>query len=84
MPDHISAYPLCWPAHKPRTSNEDRQYGRFSKKDNRGWGGNISLHQATRRVVDELNKYTKYGRTYRVDPDGIVISTNLKVPFMSA
>ena len=73
MSEAISAYPLCWPPHKPRTANTDRQYGRFSKKGNRGWTENITLHQATQRVLDELGKYKQ-----RVDPDSIIISTNLK------
>lgn len=37
----------------------------------------LSVAQATRRVLDELDKYTKPGHTYRVPPSSVVISTNL-------
>ena len=72
-----TAYPLQWQQHKPRTSLLDRIHGRFGKKKSQGYGIEpITLHQACKRVRDELGKYGK--RYYRVDMDGIVISTMMQ------
>ena len=38
-----------------------------------------TLSQAICRVDEEINKFTKHGHTYRIDPDSIIISTNLSV-----
>ena len=71
------AYPLQWPQHKPRTPSYDRVHGRFGKRRERFGIEPITLSQGCKRVRDELGKYGK--RFYRVDMDGIVISTMLQV-----
>lgn len=75
----ITNYPLCWPAHKPRTKSYERKWGRFKTKHNSNWSKPITLHQAIIRVNEELNKFTKVGHTERVDMDNVIFSTDLKV-----
>ena len=68
------AYPLQWPLGWPRTANFERKYGRFAVD-----GRDISLYQATRRVVEEVALFTPSGRSWRINPDDIVLSTNLEI-----
>jgi len=46
-----TAYPLAWPAHKPRTDWRFRKAGQFKKEDR-----HISRDQAIKRVRGELDK----------------------------
>ncbi|WP_020208996.1 hypothetical protein [Gilvimarinus chinensis] len=70
--------PLSWPHWFPRTPEHKRVHGRFGKKNNQGWGRNsITLSQAIGRLLGELDRFTKPGRTYRCDPDEVIVSTNL-------
>lgn len=71
------AYPLAWPLGWPRT--DDRQFGHFTSRSNSGWDKKVSLHQATSRVMDEIGRFTKRGKTWRIPPDSVVISTDLQV-----
>ena len=76
-----SAYPLCWPAGWPRTT--DRKYGRFATKESSGqWPRHkdITIAQAVRRINDELQTFDGPGRNWsRINPSETVISTNLSV-----
>ena len=80
---HIEAYPLQWPEGWPRTAPADRKYGRFSTKDtSQRWATNrdITMAQAIRRINDELQTMDGSQRNWQhIDPDTIVISTNLRV-----
>lgn len=68
--------PLCWPAWFPRTPEGKRQHGRFGRRD--GYSTkSLTLHQACGRVVDELGKFTRTGRSWRCDPKEVIISTDL-------
>lgn len=67
----MRAYPLSWPTGWPRTTEGQRLYGRFSQ-DRR----DITVSQAVRRIQEQLDRFTCVGRSRRVDPDSIVISTN--------
>jgi len=76
MDDHITAYPLCWPPGKPRTNS--RSYGRFGTRNERGWGSNnITLHQATSRVLEAIDKFTRPGHRFRAK--NVIISTDLQL-----
>ena len=80
----ITAYPLCWPEGWPRTDSADRRYGRFSKKrkNSRGWTTNedVTIAEALARISSEIMKLDGPSRNWqRVDPDQVVISTNLSV-----
>ena len=79
MPD-ITKSPLCWPPAWPRTQKAERTRARFGRRNSNGWGNeSLTIAQATRRVTEELGRFTKVGRTYRVDPDSIIVSTNLRL-----
>lgn len=74
----ITASPLCWPAHFPRST--EQKEGRFGSRNHDGYGNKqLTIAQATSRVLSELEKFTKLGHTYRCDPDSVIISTNLKL-----
>ena len=86
----INAYPLTWPIALLRTEPSDRQYARFGTKNNQGWGNKkLTVSQALNRLRGELGRYTKVGKDWRVDPDMIVVSTNMRtrldgLPYSSA
>jgi hypothetical protein len=79
----IEAYPLCWPNNKPRTPKQARDRARFGKKEKTEYSWMttkcLTVAQALSRVTRELEAFTRPGRTYRIPPDSIVISTNIKV-----
>ncbi len=73
----IAAYPLQWPAGWPRTAAGALQHGRFgTKRQPKGasWSMmvDITLAQATQRVLDELARMG-------IGRDDVVISTNVKL-----
>lgn len=54
-----AAFPLHWPAGRPRTAASSRQYGRFNKKQHNGrWNETKSLTvaDALARLQDELDR----------------------------
>jgi hypothetical protein len=84
----IEAYPLCWPNNKPRTPKQARTRAKFSKKEksystdyvySHSSSKALTVAQALSRVTRELESFTRTGRNYRIPPDTIVISTNIKV-----
>lgn len=78
MPDHITAHPLTWPVGKPRTNRSDRKFGRFGTKGERWGRDEITVHRAIRRIFDQVRAYTRMGQDWRIDPDDVIVSTNLK------
>lgn len=82
--ESISAYPLQWPQGWPRTDSDSRKYGRFGTKGRSDYGyqtsSDITISQALNRINQELESLDGPGRNWnRVNPDTVVISTNLKV-----
>lgn len=75
----IQAYPLCWPAGKPRRPLQARGRSRFGKKDTGNIIRNLTIAQGVSRVRVELERFTRTGHTYRVPKDSIVISSNIQV-----
>lgn len=80
----ISAYPLQWPAGWPRTADDDKKFGRFSTKSRNMHGYNassdITISQALNRINGEIEMLDGSGSNWnRVNPESIVISTNLRV-----
>jgi hypothetical protein len=70
--------PLSWPHWFPRTQADQRQHARFGTKNAGGWGNKpITLSQACSRVLEELGKFTRTGRSWRCDPKKVIISTDL-------
>lgn len=76
--DKITRSPLCWPSWFPRTPAHKRTSARFGKRNDQGYGiKEITLAQAVRRVREQLSAFTKAGRSYRCDPDAVIISSDL-------
>lgn len=76
----MNEYPLQWPQGWPRTESSERKSANFGTKNTEGWGmKQLSIAQATKRIMDELSAYTRRGHPWRIDLDETVISTDLKV-----
>lgn len=70
-----SAYPLAWPAGRPRTPANKRKYSRFTKSVQEPGGSwrstrPLTLAEAVKRLLDE---------TGRVNARHLVISTNVQL-----
>lgn len=68
----VDAYPLHWPANFPRTKPEDRQPARFNQD-----GKPLTIAVARDRILSEIRAFTRTGRTWRIDPDQVVISSDV-------
>lgn len=73
----VERYPLTWPLHIKRT--EDPKRARFGIKDDKGWKKELSISEARKRLLSEIDKITKPGHSWRVPPDSIIISSNIQV-----
>lgn len=77
----IESYPLYWPKGHQRTPERERQHARFGKRSQnvRGYKStkNLTTAQAIDRLFKEISAFTRYGRTYRIDPSCVVLSTNV-------
>jgi hypothetical protein len=78
----IEAYPLHWPREKPRTPADDRRRANFGKrsKSEHGWTSRkqLSVAQAVSRLLGEFSAFTRRNQVWRVHPDAVVISTNIR------
>lgn len=75
----ISAYPLTWPAGFPRTPAHERQRARFGSRHD-GYGNRpLTVAAARSRLLEEIRRFTRAGHTWRIDPDDLIISTNVPV-----
>lgn len=70
----VDAYPLQWPAGHDRTPADARERSRFGK-----WNSPVSVAKATRAVMDQISMFTRKDQQWRIDPDDVVISTNLQL-----
>ncbi|BES72218.1 hypothetical protein RE428_32360 [Marinobacter nanhaiticus D15-8W] len=68
----VDAYPLHWPANFPRTPESDRQRARF----NRG-GQPLTIAAGRDRILEEITLFTRAGKPWRIDPDQVVISSDV-------
>lgn len=69
----VSASPLHWPAGHKRTSPYARGVARYRTADH----DQLTLSQARGRLMDVIRAYTRMGRDWRIDPQEVVISTDL-------
>lgn len=79
-----TAYPLAWPKGWPRTPAGKRKrasFGATKRVDGRSWTSRerLTVAQATKRLMAEFRAWTPRGHVWRVNPDMVVISTNLQV-----
>lgn len=71
-------YPLAWPPGEPRRPLHERKTARYGQRDESRYGIKpLTIAQSVRRLYDEVKSWTRVGKTYRVDPDEVIISSNL-------
>lgn len=68
----VDAYPLHWPANFPRTAPADRQPARFHRD-----GKPLTIAAGRDRILSEISSFTRAGRAWRIDPDQVVISSDV-------
>lgn len=68
----VDAFPLHWPANFPRTAPGDRQPARFHRD-----GRPLTIAVARDRILAEIGAFTRAGRPWRIDPDQVVISSDV-------
>jgi hypothetical protein len=75
--------PLQWPARIPRTPKHQQKRAQFGKKGDNGHGYQsskpLTIQQAVDRLMREIRGYSKVGHNWRIKPDDVIISTNLRV-----
>jgi hypothetical protein len=78
----IEAYPLHWPREKPRRPAGHRVRANFGKRSQseHGWTSKkqLSVAQAVSRLLGEFSAFTRRNQVWRVNPDEVVISTNIR------
>ncbi|MGE0487346.1 MAG: J domain-containing protein [Gammaproteobacteria bacterium] len=72
-------YPLSWPPEFPRTPAAERQADRFGSRGDRGWLKPLTTLRAFDRLLAEVKAFTRSGHSWRIDPEDLVVSTNLQV-----
>lgn len=68
----VDAYPLHWPANFPRCAESERGEARFNHN-----GRPLTIADGRKRIMAEIEAFTKYGRPYRIDPDQVIISSDV-------
>lgn len=81
----IPAYPLAWPAGWQRTEAAQRKRANF-RSGKSGWDGSryqsaneVTIAEGTRRVLHEIRAFTRAGQRWVIDPDSVVISSDLEL-----
>jgi hypothetical protein len=64
--DPVTAYPLCWPAGRPRTPAHERTWSRFGARR----GGGVNADRVRRELLAEIE---------RLDGAEVIISTNARL-----
>lgn len=88
----VEAYPLHWPHGWPRT--ERRERANFGVRKSTSAGGyaykhSLTVAEALKRLREQVRAFTRPGHPWRIPPDSVVISTNLRtrqdgLPYSSA
>lgn len=78
----MQAYPLAWPQGWKRTPSHERERSKFGTQHQSTYGGyksigKLSVSQATERLINEIDMFTRRGNPWRIPPDGVVLSTNV-------
>jgi hypothetical protein len=93
-----SSFPLSWPLGWKRTPLVERQSARFSNRtmEKSSFSDSyfsrtkqISISGAIDRLMREVRGFTRPARPWRIDPDRVVVSTNIRtrldgLPYSSA
>lgn len=76
-----NAYPLTWPDGFDRIAPNKRERARFSRQitNDRGWKSNkpLTVAAALSRLDSEIRAFTRNGHNWRIQPDLVVVSTNM-------
>lgn len=72
------AYPLQWPEGVARREVHDMMPARFGSKRNSRWIDRVTTREAIDRLMQEISAMTPAGRTWRIDPAQVVISSNVR------
>lgn len=83
----VHSYPLSWPIGWKRTSiplmarfsKRDRVYSTTSPGASWSCEKRITIAVGLDRLMREVGAFTKVGRQYRIDPNRVIVSTNVKV-----
>lgn len=70
----IPAFPLQWPAGIKRTPPRERVDANFKRERKR-----LTMAQAIRRLMEQVDLYTRPGRNWRIPPDSVVVNSDLRV-----
>lgn len=73
------AYPLTWPAGFARTAPGERQRARFGKAGDSIGRKPLTVAQARDRLMAEIDRFTKPGQPWRINPAEVVISSDVPV-----
>lgn len=85
----VSASPLSWPVSYKRAPAGKRKRANFGQKGDGYRMKRLTVAQARNRLMSEISAMTRVGRDWRVDPNDVVVSTNLRtrqdgLPFSNA
>ena len=83
-PESQSAYPLSWPQGWPRHTAAQRQRAQFSRRVHSQGSSyahkeSLTVSGALGRLHSEVNAFTKNGKPWRINPDTMIVSTNIPV-----
>ncbi|MCB1723254.1 MAG: J domain-containing protein [Gammaproteobacteria bacterium] len=93
MTSDVTASPLSWPAGWPRTPSNKRKRAAFGKRKESSYSwtdgngqkctytqkGSLTVAEARDRLLFEIRSFTRSGRRWRINPDMVVISTDLRL-----
>ena len=70
-----TSYPLSWPLGRPRTAS--REVARFASAGKTNARRPLTIAEAVKRVLAEIDRYTRPSHNWRVPPGQTIISTNV-------
>jgi hypothetical protein len=70
----MNRYPLDYPEYSDRTPSHKRQRANFTKDKKR-----LSVADAYDRLMIEIKSFTRCGHSWVIDPDKVIISSNISV-----
>lgn len=75
---HTTAYPLYWPENKERLPANEVKRAKFCRRNEQGWcNTQLTIAQAMSRLKTEIRAYTKNGKTWRINPELVIVSSNV-------
>jgi len=83
MNQNVTSYPLSWPRGYVRTDAGNRQFAKFSKvqsQPGQSWKSTakLTVADALGRLMDAISAFTRAGKEWRINPDNVVVSTNVR------